>query len=286
MTKSLKYIVALFGLMAGGACFRVSAQSQESWRGDAMHIYVLESEPIASPKVSMLDNRMTGGCAYIDWLHRPKKAGFIDELLGPIGQVKNGPYAEWTTKIAYLSVTGSMKFQSSPLLSDAWKLYRSTYDRYDFILGQEARKAVTFRLSGSYSMTGIKVFDTPKVAHCYNIGLRPELVLNRIDWNGNDNSSLTLSAIAGPELGVLFSFDNWILQTRFYAGVSAAARIDYSISDRFCLYCEPRLSYVPYTLRQFSFNRSVSASDITKFPSAGNLFGSLVRLNLGFRISF
>ncbi len=270
MTKSLKYIVALFGLMACAACFRVSAQPSELRKGDFMHIYTLETELVAPAGVSMLDNRMTGGCAYIDWLHRPKKAGFIDELLGPIGQVKNGPYAEWTTKIAYLSVTGSMKFQSSPLLSDTWKLYRSTYDRYDFILGQEASRTVTFRLSGSYSMTGIKVFDTPKIAHCYNVGVRPELVLNRIDWGGNGNSSLTLSALAGPELGVLFSIDNWILQTRFYAGVSAAARIDYSISDRFCLYFEPRLSYVPYTLRQFS----------------GNLFGSLARLNLGLRISF
>lgn len=46
----------------------------------------------------------TDHCAYIDWLNRPKQTGFVDELLGPIDQVKNGPYAAWTTKIAYLTV--------------------------------------------------------------------------------------------------------------------------------------------------------------------------------------
>ena len=25
-------------------------------------------------------------CAYIDWLNRPKKTGFVDELLGPIDE--------------------------------------------------------------------------------------------------------------------------------------------------------------------------------------------------------
>lgn len=219
----------------------------------------------------------TDHCAYIDWLNRPKQTGFVDELLGPIDQVKNGPYAAWTTKIAYLTVNGSMKFQSSPLLKDTWKLYSSTYDHYDFVLGQEANRLVTFRLSGTYSMNGMKVFDTDKIAHCYNVALKPEAVLNQLRWQGNDRSALTLSAMAGPEVGVLFSIDNWILQARFYAGVTSAVRLDYTLADRLCFYFEPRLSYVPYTLRNLTGNR----------PSTSiNRFGSIARLNLGLRISF
>lgn len=214
-------------------------------------------------------------CAYIDWLNRPKKTGFVDELLGPIDQVKNGPYAAWTTKIVYLTVNGSMKFQSSPLVKDTWKLYSSTYDHYDFVLGQEANRLVTFRLSGTYSMNGMKVFDTDKIAHCYNVALKPEAVLNQIRWQGNDRSALTLSAMAGPEVGVLFSIDNWILQARFYAGVTSAVRLDYTLAERLCFYFEPRLSYVPYTLRNLTGNR----------PSTSiNRFGSVARLNMGLRI--
>lgn len=169
----------------------------------------------------------------------------------------------------------SMKFQSSPLVKDTWKLYSSTYDHYDFVLGQEANRLVTFRLSGTYSMNGMKVFDTDKIAHCYNVALKPEAVLNQIRWQGNDRSALTLSAMAGPEVGVLFSIDNWILQARFYAGVTSAVRLDYTLAERLCFYFEPRLSYVPYTLRNLTGNR----------PSTSiNRFGSVARLNMGLRI--
>ena len=276
MVKSLKYIVASFGLLTCVAGFRVSAQSLETWKSDGVHSYIFGTE-LFRLDAPISGRRVTAGCAYIDWLNRPKRAGVFDALLGPIGQVKNGPYAAWNTKIAYLTVTGSMKFQSSPLVKDTWRLYSSTYDRYDFILGQEARKDVTFRLSGSYSMNGMKVFDTDKIAHCYNVAIKPEAVLNSIRWQGKGASAVTLSALAGPELGVLFSIDNWILQARFYAGVTSAVRFDYSIADRFCLYFEPRLSYVPYTLRNLIGNR----------PSTSvNRFGSIARLNMGLRVSF
>ena len=79
-----------------------------------------------------------------------------------------------------------------------------------------------------------------------------------------------------PEVGVLFSIDNWILQARFYAGVTSAVRLDYTLADRLCFYFEPRLSYVPYTLRNLTGNR----------PSTSiNRFGSIARLNMGLRIT-
>lgn len=261
MKKPLEYFWAALCFAAMGAGTRVSAQPLTC--GD------VRAYSPASVKNS---------CPYVEYLHRPKEAGPVDELLGPIGQVKNGPYAAWTTRIAYLSVTGSMKFQSSRFVNDTWKLYPSTYDRYDFILGQAAHKFVTFRLSGSYSMTGIKLLASDKVAHCYNVGIRPELMLNSIRCYRDGVGTLTASALAGPEFGVLFSMDNWNLQARFYAGVTGAVRLDYEVAERFCLWFEPRLSYVPFTLRNLSGN--------TRAARSGNAFGSVARLNLGLRVSF
>ena len=261
MKKPLEYLLAALCFAAMGAGTRVSAEP-------------LTREDIRAHYRTSVRN----SCPYVEYLHRPKQTGFVDELLGPIGEVKNGPYAAWTTKIAYLSVTGSMKFQSSPFVKDTWRLYPSTYDRYDFILGQEAQKFMSFRLSGDCSMTGIKLLSSDKVAHCYRVGLRPEAVLNRIRFCEDGLGKLTLSALAGPELGVMFSLDNWNLQARFYAGVTGAVRLDYEIAERFCLYFEPRLSYVPFTLHNLSGNTGAARS--------GNAFGSVTRLNLGLRISF
>ncbi len=260
MEKSLKYyIVSVLCAVVLSAALCAHAQTRLSGEGRQF--------------------QYKGGsrCTYIDYLGRQASESPVDEFLGPIIQVKNGPYAAWTTKVAYLNVNGSMKFQSSPLVKDTWKLYSSTYDHYDFILGQEVNRLVTFRLSGSYSMNGMKVFDTDKIAHCYNVAIKPEVMLNRLRWQRDGNSVFTISALAGPELGVLFSVDNWVLQARFYAGVTSAVRFDYTISDRLCLYFEPRFSYVPYTLYNLTGNRP---------DTPVNRFGSISRLNMGLRVSF
>lgn len=275
MKKPLEYLLAALCFAAMGAGTRVFAQPLT--RGEIL-AYPLVSESVAYQDAGLQFAGSRPACPYIEYLNRPKKTGFVDELLGPIGEVKNGPYAAWTTKIAYLSVTGSLKFQNSPLVKDTWRLYPSTYDRYDFVLGQEATKFVTFRLSGDYSMNGMKLLSADKVAHCYRVGLRPEVVLNKIRFDEEELKKLTVSALAGPELGVMFSLDNWNLQARFYAGVTGAVRLDYDLSDRFCLWFEPRVSYLPYSLRYLSGNRSTT--------KVGNRFGSVTRLNMGLKISF
>lgn len=286
MKKPLEYLLAALCCVALSAGLRVYAQPLA--RGDA-HAYLLAAESVecvdgelfafADGDFSILQFvRPMPECPYIEYLHRPKKTGIVDELLGPIGEVKNGPYAAWTTKIAYLSVIGSLKFQNSSLVKETCRLYPSTYDRYDFVLGQEATRFVTFRLSGDYSMNGMKLLSSDKIAHCYRVGLRPEAVLNKIHFDENGLEKLTVSALAGPELGVMFSLDNWNLQARFYAGVTGAVRLDYDLSDRFCVWFEPRVSYLPYSLRYLSGDRSTT--------KVGNRFGSVTRLNMGLKISF
>lgn len=217
-------------------------------------------------------------CFYVEYMNRPKKESGLKELLGPIGHIKNGPYASWSTNIAYLSVTGSLKFQSSALVKDTWKLYPAAYDRYDFVLMQESVKPLKFRLSGQYAMNGLKIMSSNKVAHCYRIYIRPEAVLNKVNINKKGTKSVVFSALAGPELGTVFSLDRLDLKANFYAGVTGAIRMDCTIGDSFRFFFEPRLSFVPSSMRYIPREKTMSSFVMR--------FATIASLNTGLRISF
>lgn len=217
-------------------------------------------------------------CFYVEYMKRPKRESALKELLGPIGHIKNGPYASWSTNIAYLSVTGSLKFQSSALVKDTWKLYPAAYDRYDFVLMQESVKPLKFRLSGQYAMNGMKIMSSNKVAHCYRVYIRPEAVLNKVSLNNDGTKSVVLSALAGPELGTVFSLDRLDLKANFYAGVTGALRIDCNVGNSFRFFFEPRFSFVPSSLRYIPREKTMSSFVMR--------FAAIASLNTGFRISF
>ncbi len=214
---------------------------------------------------------------YFDYLNRPKNPGFVDELLGPVHKAKNGPYALWHTRLARLSVVGCPKFQNQSFMKRTLRMFPSCHDSYDFYLHVRTRSYSTFRLSGTYAMDALRLERSAKTSHLYRVNFHPEYVVGG-RWIFGDDSSLSLAALFGPEVGLHFSLDDSKLKSGFYLGATAALRLDYNIGGCLSLFVEPRLCYAPYSFRVVSGYNS--------YIRHGNLYGRLTRLACGFRLTF
>lgn len=170
----------------------------------------------------------------------------------------------------FLFLAGGAQLQLSEKVLDGMSVRDAFGFQGAFGAGRRYWNCFALRLSVAYSRNNWDTtFKGEGVKAQYLVG-RLEAMLDLVALiGGRDDNRFCLSLMFGPEAGVLLK-DNMPRRMNPFVGMTGGLQVKTRLSDRFAIFLEPRMSFVPYP-----------APSGSTYPVNSNYYDGLLNCNVG-----